>query len=82
MPPDQRLPDNEVRDIEEWISRGAADPRTVATKFERKAIDLSEGKKFWSFQPLTRPEVPRVQQTNWPSTSIDHFVLAKMEEHG
>lgn len=82
MPPDERLPDNEIRDIEQWISRGAADPRTTETKFKRPTMDISGGKKFWSFQPLTRPELPNIKQTDWPNSPIDHFVLAKMEEHG
>ncbi len=82
MPPDERLPEQEIRDIEEWISRGAADPRTNGTKFSRKAMDISEGKKFWSFQPLMRSSPPDVKLSTWPLTPIDRFVLAKIEEHG
>ena len=80
MPPAGRLPDQELRDIEDWIARGAPDPRTKATKFQRKAIDLSESKKFWSLQPLTRPNPPQVKRTDWPASPIDNFVLAKLEE--
>ncbi len=82
MPPDGRLSDQEIRDIEQWIARGAADPRTQATKFQRKSIDLSEGKKFWSFQPLRNPELPPVVATQWPLEPLDYFVLAEMEKRG
>lgn len=82
MPPGGRLPDNEISDFQHWISRGAADPRTTATKFARPTMDITEGKKFWSFQPLKRPDLPMVQHQQWPTSPIDHFVLAKMEEHG
>ena len=82
MPPSGRLADSEIADIEHWISRGAADPRAKATKFARPAMDITEGKKFWSFQPLKRPDLPTVQHQQWPTSPIDHFVLAKMEEHG
>lgn len=32
----------------------------------------------WSFQPVMRPELPRVKNTDWPKNSIDYFVLNRM----
>ncbi len=80
MPPDGRLSDAEIADIERWINYGAADPRSEVTRFQRKSLDISEAKKYWAFQPLQRPEVPSVQRSDWPTSPIDYFVLAKMEE--
>ena len=34
----------------------------------------------WSFQPVTRPELPTVEPVDWPRNSIDHFVLHRMAE--
>ena len=34
----------------------------------------------WSLQPLSKPSVPAVSQRRWPQTTIDHFILAKLEQ--
>lgn len=36
----------------------------------------------WSFAPLKRVEPPKVQNTAWPQTRIDLYILAKMEAAG
>ena len=33
----------------------------------------------WSFRPIVAPEIPPVVRTDWPRTSIDHFILARLE---
>ena len=46
---------------------------------------IAQGAKYekhWSFITPTRPAPPTVRQSNWPSNSIDHFVLAKLEKQG
>src|SRR5437868_9405344 len=34
----------------------------------------------WAFQPVTKPQPPRTQDTKWGSTTVDSFILAKLEE--
>jgi hypothetical protein len=34
----------------------------------------------WSFQPVVRPEYPKVERTDWPRNGIDYFVLNRMTE--
>ncbi len=41
----------------------------------------AEFKPHWSFQPVQRPELPVVQNTQWPTQPIDTFVLAKLEHN-
>jgi len=36
----------------------------------------------WAYQPITRPRLPAVRQTEWPRNPIDHFVLAQLEAAG
>lgn len=36
----------------------------------------------WSFAPLKRGPLPKVKDTAWPRTRIDHYILAKMEAAG
>jgi hypothetical protein len=42
----------------------------------------TEKKVPWSFEPLRKPDLPKVKNTDWPKTRIDHFLLAAMEEQG
>ncbi len=67
MPPKEKLSDEEIAALEEWVKRGAPDPRTAAPP-KKPAIDP---RAFWSFQaPKDRPG------------SIDDFVRAKLAEKG
>jgi len=45
-------------------------------------VDISEGRQFWSFQPVRKVEPPTVKDSAWARTPIDRFVLAKIEEAG
>ena len=40
------------------------------------------GLDFWSFQPVKRPVLPRVENRAWVKSPVDAFVLAKLEEAG
>jgi hypothetical protein len=39
-------------------------------------------RNWWAFQPLTEPTPPTVVGDSWARSSIDRFVLAKLQEHG
>lgn len=79
MPPKgEKLSDQQIADLTEWVRRGAPDPRTVANKGSYGGV----GKQHWSFQPLKKPAVPAVQNTAWVKSPIDNFVLAKLEANG
>jgi hypothetical protein len=43
------------------------------------AADPQAGRNHWAFQPLTRPAIPAVRPTDWPRTTLDTFVLARLE---
>jgi len=36
----------------------------------------------WSFLPLRETPPPKVRDSNWPQTPVDHFLLAKMDKAG
>ncbi|MFH5832975.1 DUF1553 domain-containing protein [Halalkalibaculum sp. DA384] len=42
----------------------------------------AEYKKHWSFIPPEKPELPDVEDEDWPQNPIDYFVLSRMEENG
>lgn len=80
MPPDRKLPDHVIADFEKWIRDGAADPREGGTKVERTHIDLEEGRRFWSFQPVVPQTPPHIDNDDWSKSDIDRFIAAKLHE--
>src|SRR6266566_257948 len=82
MPPKKaggKLSDEQIADFIAWVNLGAPDPRTGKSEVRNPK---SEPKRFWSFQPPEEPLVPKVKNTRWPQTPIDHFILATLEENG
>ena len=68
MPPGEKLSDEEIAILREWIKRGAVDPREV-TKSEQDLTD------WWSLRKLIAPPVPG------EGHSIDAFVRSRLNEH-
>lgn len=79
MPPAGKLPDHVIADFEKWVADGAYDPRTGGQRVERRNIDLEEGRKFWSFQPIRAPQISEVD-SEWAATEIDQFIEAKYRD--
>ena len=76
MPPKKRLSDSEINTLETWIKMGAPDPRTAAASVKSgRIIDINEGRKFWSFAPLSRVEPPVIPNAETP---IDAFIQEKL----
>jgi len=85
MPPKSRLPADEVAILEEWVKRGAPDPRTddaAKAAKPKRSIDLEAGRKFWAFQPVADPAAPAVKDSAWSKDPVDRFLLAKIEAKG
>ena len=80
MPPDSKLPDRVIADFREWIARGAAfpaDSTPVATK--PRAVDVEQGRGFWSFQPVHSVPAPQVSDPRWPRRKMDSFVHEQLD---
>jgi mono/diheme cytochrome c family protein len=81
MPPKgEKLSDQQVADITEWIRRGAFDPRSLVAKGSSQAYG-GVGREHWSFLPVKPQAVPAVADTAWCKTPIDNFILARLEEN-
>jgi hypothetical protein len=85
MPPSGKLPETVLADFEQWIARGAADPRvaapaTAAAAVQYKGLSIEDGRKWWAFQPVTAHAAPKAAANGWPKNKIDNFVLAKLQE--
>jgi hypothetical protein len=78
MPPTGKLPSEVVADFAKWIDMGAPDPRQTGSVAKvRREIDVGEGRKWWSFQPL-KPVTPPAVPGGWRApTPIDQFIVAE-----
>jgi cytochrome c553 len=82
MPPKgEKLSDQEISDITEWIRRGAPDPRSLVAKGSSESYG-GVGREHWSFLPVKKPAVPAVADPAWCKTPVDAFILARLEENG
>jgi hypothetical protein len=83
MPPDNRLTDEQIGILSQWIQDGAVWPaleipedlRDTPTDYEQLR------KEHWSWQPLSTPSVPEIASA-WPRDDVDRFVLSKLNEVG
>ena len=78
-----KLTDAEIADLAAWIKAGAVWPANAKAAPARGKYAISpERKKFWSFVPLKDETPPAVQDSKWPKTPLDNFVLAQLEKEG
>ena len=88
MPPDERLTDAQIADLEAWVKMGAPDPRggvaapappsTNPTEWAK----LAEGRTWWAFQRPIDQAPLAVKDGAWARDDIDRFILAKLEAKG
>ncbi len=85
MPPKKRLTPEQVADLTQWITDGAAWPvesaATIAATKPNPRYDKLR-KDHWAWQPLTDPKPPKIRDGAWPRSDIDRFVLAGLEDKG
>ncbi len=64
---------------------GSADPRdakSVSASPIARPSDPVAGREHWAFAPLKRSPPPAVVATAWPRSTIDSFVLSRLESEG
>jgi mono/diheme cytochrome c family protein len=82
MPPTGKLSDDQLASVEAWIKAGATWPQNDHAILKSPPYKISaEQRAFWSFLPVKPVSPPEVRDTKWARTEIDHFILAKLEEH-
>lgn len=81
MPPAGKLGEDIVADFAKWIELGAPDPRRgERTGKPKREIDISAGRQWWSFQPLSQPQPPDVADSSLEP--IDRFLIAAQRAAG
>ncbi len=84
MPPDGKLPDDQIAALKQWIAMGAPWPEAevAAAGAKRKPGEFTqEDKDWWAFQPVKKPAVP-VTKLPASSSPIDAFVQAELVKNG
>ncbi|MBA4031214.1 MAG: hypothetical protein C0478_10050 [Planctomyces sp.] len=84
MPPEGKLSEEQIRDLETWVANGAVWPLPkVSADIGRGRADYAElRREHWAWQPLQKVAMPTVKNEAWSSQSVDRFVLQKLEEKG
>jgi len=73
--PERRLADEQIAILEDWIKRGAFDPRLA----QPAELSASVDSNWWSLLPLVRPDFPAGDSDKHP---VDRFVQARLLENG
>lgn len=74
------LPAETVADLAHWIRQGALFPDS-ATPTSNSDSPKAVAQSHWAFQAVQNPPLPAVQNSTWPQTSVDAFILADLEAH-
>ena len=74
---EDKLSQSEIALLRDWIDAGAPGPDS-----EMSGREASNGSKHWAFGPLDVKGIPRVDSVDQVATSVDAFVLRKLEEVG
>ena len=87
MPPNKRLPDEQIEALILWIDHGAHWPVQSAAKMEtrRGKILSDEDRNYWAVQPLARVEVPDVRSAidgDRCENELDAFIIAAHSKKG
>jgi len=75
MPMGGQLTDQQIAIIKNWIDSGAEWESAVTAQAAPAQQFTEQQRRFWAFQPVSKPAVPRVKAHN----PIDAFVLAKLD---
>lgn len=80
MPPKKKLTSEAITILTQWVQAGAPWPETKTVAIGENSAQA--WKKHWAYQPIAAPPLPATHRPEWIQTSIDAFVLAKLEGKG
>jgi hypothetical protein len=80
MPPQGKLPADQIAALTEWIRQGAFWP--ASTSPSGREATGSAPANHWAFAPMRRPAVPEVRERDRLQTPIDAFILNALEAQG
>jgi cytochrome c553 len=80
----EKLPAGLIAKFAEWIDLGAPYAEALLdSKLAGGEMQITESdREYWAFVPLKMTSAPKVENRQWVSNEIDHFVLSKLEAAG
>lgn len=86
MPPKGRLSDEQIADLEKWVTLGAPWPEqkdAAPTLTQPAPFDLeARRQKHWAWKPIRSPALPKVADSHWGTHPVDRFIGAGLEARG
>ena len=76
MPQDDKLTDAQIEILSSWVKSGLAFPAASA------ASKRHRDPNHWAFISPAEVAIPPVQNSAWPQSDLDRFVLARLEAEG
>jgi hypothetical protein len=80
MPPRKKLESRHIEALTLWVKMGV--PWPAGQSSAGASATAKAWKKHWAFQPIRNLSPPPVKNTAWPRTSVDRFLLARLEARG
>lgn len=81
MPPKKLMSQQDIKVLEDWVKRGAPDPRAMESGDEAVNPIWEKAEDHWAFQQVKMPHRPKVKDKNWGKSTLDLFVLGKLEQN-
>ncbi|MHC4879228.1 MAG: PSD1 and planctomycete cytochrome C domain-containing protein [Planctomycetota bacterium] len=84
MPPNAKLPAENIAVLEKWVKLGLpwSDTTDYGVPEAPHTAATDDDGEYWAYQPIKRPELPAVKHSDWARNNIDRFVLARVEARG
>ncbi|MDB6031076.1 MAG: Protein of unknown function (DUF1553)/Protein of unknown function (DUF1549)/Planctomycete [Verrucomicrobiales bacterium] len=86
MPPKQKLPESAIKDLVQWVKKGAPWPKEDAPKLAVSDKELAAAEKrkreHWAWQAIKNPNPPENKSKGWAINGLDHFILSTLEKNG
>jgi hypothetical protein len=88
MPPKQKLGDEEIATLTEWVKIGAPYPAgatssgpTLGESATPQGIVKARA-THWAYQPIRKAEPPVANDPAWGTNFVDRFILSQLSEKG
>jgi len=96
MPPDEKLSDDDIATLEQWVSIGApwtgpeAESAGLPSRAEAMAERITTAQaSHWALQPPVRhplpplpDDLPAKLRREWATSPVDHFIAARLHAEG
>lgn len=88
MPPTGKLPQAEIDTLTKWVASGL--PWTPGEKGHladpgggdhHGPLSIEEGKNYWAYKPVVKPDVPKVDDPTWAKHPIDALMYDRLAQN-